>query len=314
MELFENSLFERLLKATPFSSRELGTLILTAPFRYKDHYIDKRNGRGRRLISQPTKEVKYLQRIVISDVLADLPIHNAAMAYRQGRSIADHAKPHAANRYLLKLDFKDFFPSITAAAISHRLKLDKDYSDEERWILSRILCREDKVTNQLHLSIGAPSSPFISNYILHELDEQIARVCQENQVIYTRYADDLALSSSMPKILNDMQKVIEDLLLKFSYLNLRLNTEKTVNVSKKNKRTLVGLTLANDGATSIGRDVKRLLKAQMHRAWLGNLSPPELSTLKGKLAFTLSIDSNFVQSLCGKYGFTKVSDIKFKPT
>lgn len=110
-------LFQRLLARSPFSEHELIVLIATASSRYKVHYIEKRSGRGRRLIAQPTREIKFLQRMLVKHELGALPIHEAAMAYRAGLSIADHARPHAGGRYLLKLDFKDFFPSIKWSAL-----------------------------------------------------------------------------------------------------------------------------------------------------------------------------------------------------
>jgi hypothetical protein len=58
--------------------------------------------------------VKALQYWVISNFLSRFPVHPAATAYRIGKNIADNARPHAHNRFLLKLDFKDFFPSIRA--------------------------------------------------------------------------------------------------------------------------------------------------------------------------------------------------------
>ena len=112
MILSNEPLFRRLLILSPFSEWELVALIHTAPLRYKDHYILKRNGRGRRLISQPTLELKFLQRLLVSKEFVNLPMHDAAVAYRRCHSIKDHAAPHASNKYLLKLDFKDFFPSL----------------------------------------------------------------------------------------------------------------------------------------------------------------------------------------------------------
>ena len=131
MDFPTEPLFGRLLELSPFSERDLALLIITAPNRYKNHYIEKRHGRGRRLISQPTAEVKLLQRLLIEHELSGLPIHRAATAYRKKRSILDHATPHASARYLLKLDFKDFFPSLTERTLRYRLSLDTHYSDNE---------------------------------------------------------------------------------------------------------------------------------------------------------------------------------------
>ena len=303
-------LFARILSQSPFSSKELVTLLGTAPDRYKDHYITKRNGRGVRQISQPTAELKFLQRILINLEFSNLPIHNAATAYRAGKSIKSHAIEHARNSYLLKLDFKDFFPSIDADAIKYRLRLDKNYSEAELWILCQILCRRDRVTNRLQLSIGAPSSPFLSNYIMWEFDCMIQSYCDELGVTYTRYADDLAFSTSVPHILDVVHCYVEKLLIELSYLNISLNKEKTVNVSKKNKRSLVGLVLSNSGNVSIGRSEKRNLRAAMHALIKNKLTQDEVGKLRGKMAFLLAIDPDFVHGLCLKYNFQKVSDIQ----
>lgn len=199
MDFTQTQIFNRLLRETPFSAAELIDLIKTAPNRYKEHYINKRNNRGKRLISQPTKELKYVQKYFIQNILNGLPIHYAAKAYRSGLSIKDHALPHANSKYLLKLDFRDFFPSITAEGLCYRLKLDFGFSDSDLYIIKRIICKCRPCSDVLHLSIGAPSSPYISNYFLFEFDEIIFNFCLENEVVYTRYADDLAFSTNFPK-------------------------------------------------------------------------------------------------------------------
>lgn len=309
MSLSNTPLFQRLLARTPFSERELIDLISTAPRRYKDHYIKKKSGRGRRLISQPTKEIKFLQRVLLKSELSKLPIHEAAMAYRKGISTADHAQKHASSRYLLKLDFCDFFLSLHSPALDFRLSVDTDFSRAERWLICNILCRRPRKTSILRLSIGAPSSPLISNYLMYEFDVKLTAYCIEKDIIYTRYADDLALSSSRPHVLDEAKAEVIRLLAELSYLRISLNEEKTVNVSKKKKRTLVGLTLSNEGFASVGREKKRILRAAFHAYSQGKLSPEEIGRLRGKLSYLLGVDPEFVLNLCKKYGVLRVADI-----
>jgi RNA-directed DNA polymerase len=102
-----------LVGSTGVSEHELRGIIRNAPIRYKTYYIQKRNG-GERLISQPARELKALQRVMVTEFLDRLPVHSAATAYRRGMSIVDNAVPHAINGPILKFDFKDFFPSIDA--------------------------------------------------------------------------------------------------------------------------------------------------------------------------------------------------------
>lgn len=310
MSIASTPLFQRLLERSPFSEHELIVLIATAPSRYKTHLIDKRGGRGKREISQPTKEVKFLQRLLIGDELASLPIHDAAIAYRSGKAIRDHAQPHAEARYLLKLDFKDFFPSLKFKAIEHRLSADTRYSPVERWILGNLLCRRVKGASTLQLSIGAPSSPLISNYLLREFDVRATEYCEERNVRYTRYADDLAFSTSTPGLLDEVEGFIRNLVSDLPYLALSLNETKTVNVSTKRRRILVGLTLSNDGRATIGRDAKRELRAALHNWSIGKLGASEVARLRGRLAFTFAIDPDFVRSLLARYGYASINQLE----
>lgn len=315
MDKFNNQLAIKLLNQSPFSPNELKILISTAPQRYKNHYIDKRNGRGKRLISQPTKELKNLQRSLLSLIEEIITPSPVAIAYRKGKSIKDHATPHAKNSYLLKLDFKDFFPSIDWFTISYCFKKTGIFNDDEIRIINHILCRYDNKSTSLRggfkLSIGAPSSPPISNFIMKEFDEILEEFCKKNNIVYTRYADDLALSCSEPKKLDEAKKFIDNLLLEKKYLNLSLNEEKTVNVSKKNKRNLVGIVLSNDGTASIGRDKKREIRATLHKASQGLLTAKQLNTLKGRLAYYINIDSDFVYTLIERYKFKQPNEINF---
>lgn len=309
MKLSSADLFGRIIENTPFSEEELALLILTAPTRYKEHWIEKRHGRGKRLISQPTSELKLVQRWLVAYELSSLPIDAHATAYKNGLSIKDHVQPHVCSHFLLKLDFKDFFPSLTDSALHKRLAIDARYSDLERFILTQLLFKKARVEDVYRLSIGAPSSPFISNYLLLEFDQRLSDYCKSNSLRYTRYADDIAISSNKAGALDPAKSFIETLLGDLDYLGLRLNEEKTVNVSKKHRRELVGLVISNQGKVSLGREEKHRLRAALHALSLGKLSATEVTKLRGQLAFSLSIDHEFVVALCAKYGFGKVSEL-----
>jgi len=314
MSIVATPLFARLLEMTPFSERELVVLIATAPLRYKDHYIQKRHG-GKRLISQPTKEIKYLQRLLVSRELSALPVHEAATAYRPGKSTLDHASPHARAKYLLKLDFKDFFLSLTNGAIEHRLQLDTDYSRAERWMLCNLLCRQSKrESGPLRLAVGAPSSPYVANYLLSEFDSKLGETCDTLSVRYTRYADDMAFSTSIPNTLHLVHEKVQELLVTTAYLGLDLNPCKTVNVSSRYGRYLVGLTLSNDGLVSVGRDEKRRLRAALHQLKMGSLPPDERPRLIGQLAYVYGVDPLFIDTLCKHFGYVSIGDVVRRQT
>ncbi|WP_025041829.1 retron St85 family RNA-directed DNA polymerase [Nitrosospira briensis] len=309
MRISDASLFERIIENTPFSEAELVLLILTGPTRYKDHWINKRHGRGKRLISQPTAELKLVQRWLVSSELSSLPVDVHATAYRKGLSIRDHVSPHTRSHFLLKLDFKDFFPSLTDSALRYRLEHDANYTELEVLILTKLLFRKKQSEETYRLSIGAPSSPFISNYLLLDFDRRLADYCESNYLHYTRYADDIAISVNRAGTLDFAKVFVERLISELPYLGLRLNEEKTVNVSKKFRRQLVGLVISNQGKVSLGREEKRRLRAAVHSLALGKLDVRQSVQLRGQLAFCLSIDRDFVITLCNRHGFQRVCDL-----
>lgn len=309
MSHLDTPLFSRLLAQSPLSRRELAILIETAPLRYKEHWIEKRNGRGKRRISQPTAELKFFQRLLVDAELCDLQIHDAAIAYRNGRSIKDHALPHANSRYLLKLDFTNFFPSLGSGALSNLLSRQKQYTNDEIRVICQLACKRQGNDVELCLSIGAPSSPFLSNALMYEFDSRLADHCLRNSIVYTRYADDIALSTSTPNMLDEAKEFVSNLLSEFSALRLSLNEEKTVNVSRKRRRVLTGLTLSNDGRASIGREKKRELRAAVHQISTVGTSKMPIGRLKGMLAFLYSLDPAWVTRLCRRHGFDSVAAI-----
>lgn len=309
MKLSSADLFHRIIGDTPFSEEELALLILTAPTRYKDHFIEKRNGRGRRLISQPTSELKLIQRWLVKTELSKLQLDVHATAYRKGSSIREHVEQHAKSHFLLKLDFKDFFPSLTDSALRHRLALDASYSDLEIFIFCQLLFRKPRSEQVFRLSIGAPSSPFMSNYLLIEFDKRLADYCQSSHMKYTRYADDIAISANRAGALDSALAYVEELITDLSYLGLTINRQKTVNVSKKFRRELVGLVISTQGQVSLGREEKRRLRAAVHALSLNKLSIEDVSKLRGQLAFSLSIEPKFVMQLCARHGISRPSDI-----
>lgn len=302
MSLAKSDLIERLLRAFPLSRVEVKRLIATAPRRYKIHSILKRNGRGTREIAQPTAELKAVQRWIVAAYLSDLPLHDAAKAYVRGSSIIDHASPHATNQFLLKLDFKNFFPSILGSDIVQHLRRYTSVTHDEATAIARLLTRWDASTDRLVLSIGAPSSPYVSNTILFAFDKEISKLCQGRGVIYTRYADDLAFSSNRSNVLDAIKANVVSTIEHMSYPRLELNESKTVFSSKKYNRQLTGITLSSEGNISFGRDKKRTLRAQVYSYSKGELDASESDHLRGLLSFAQALDPKLLPSLIRMVG------------
>lgn len=276
---------------------------LSAPHRYKKYYISKRNGAGYRLIAQPSKETKFVQRVVLRELLNILPVHKAAMAYEKGTGIKLNAMHHHANRYLLKMDFKDFFPSITPGLFAQCLQRSNiDFSAEDVLFLQRLLFWRPKRKDTLRLSIGAPTSPFISNFIMVKFDEVVSLYCFKNNIVYTRYADDLTFTSNEKNILFSIPDFVR-YSLRIDYRNtILVNEEKTVFSSKAFNRHVTGIVITNEGTLSLGRERKRMISSMIHHFSRGKSDDEFTQKLKGLLAFSLHIEPEFIVRMKRKYG------------
>jgi hypothetical protein len=281
-----------------FSPIELENYIKTAPFRYKTYKIKKRT-KGTREISQPSKDLKVLQRYVLNKFLEpNFVYHDCATAYREGRSIVDNVRPHLENPYLLKMDFEEFFPSIKSI-------------DFERFLLNKGLCSAEvdaemiaqiffkRSGKDLVLSIGSPGSPSISNALLFELDEKITALASRHAVAYTRYSDDLSFSTKTAGELAKFEPRIRDIIHQHSYPTLNLNPEKTVFSSMKFNRHITGITISNEGEMSLGHQRKRELRTKVYES--SKLRRKKLLELKGYLSFVEQIEPMFAENLRRRY-------------
>ncbi|ECI4279054.1 RNA-directed DNA polymerase [Salmonella enterica subsp. enterica] len=276
---------------------------MTAPYRYKIYKIAKRNSDKKRTIAHPSKELKFIQREITEYLTDKLPVHECAFAYKKGSSIKTNAQVHLHTKYLLKMDFENFFPSITPRLFFSKLRLANiDLTADDKVLLENILFFKSKRNSNLRLSIGAPSSPLISNFVMYFWDIEVQEICSKIGVNYTRYADDLTFSTNNKDVLFDIPDMLENVLPKYSLGRIRINHEKTVFSSKGHNRHVTGITLTNDNKLTIGRERKRKISAMIHHFINGKLSTDECNKLVGLLAFAKNIEPSFYKSMVIKYG------------
>ena len=281
-----------------FDSKELERYIKTCPYRYKTYQIKKRGG-GTRTISQPSKDLKIVQKLVIQEFLQkDFLVHSAAKAYKVETSIIDNAKVHRANRYLLKMDFSNFFESITGEDFRHYLISNNivDDFDEVNFLINLFFKSEN---GRMQLSVGSPGSPLISNALLYEFDTEITKLAKTRNVSFSRYSDDLTFSTNTEKELFYWPELVAERLRKIKSPTLKLNPEKTVFSSKRFNRHVTGIVITNEGELSIGRNRKRRIKSQVYRA--NELSEMQIRKLQGHISFACQVEPDFWNLLSKKY-------------
>lgn len=290
-------------KETGLSVVDLLDFSKTCPHRYKVYYIAKRNSDAKRVIAQPSKEVKYLQNAVINVFKTFGLVHEAAFAYKEGVNIKQNAEVHANQKFILKMDFRDFFPSITPDLFFTQLSIAGiSFADKDKEFLTGLLFWKRRRNSKLRLSIGAPSSPLVSNIVMYFFDSYIHSYGKLNRIRYTRYADDICFSSSVAGGLDSVKDTVSKALKSFFGRQIRLNNTKTIFASKAMNRHVTGITLTNEGKVSVGRDRKRKIMAAVHKVSIGQKPDCSLKTLAGLISYVQSVEGDFKERLTRKYG------------
>ncbi|WP_331843142.1 retron St85 family RNA-directed DNA polymerase [Pantoea agglomerans] len=308
-------LYAKLTKDLDKSRSAVERYIYNAPMKYKVYTIPKRTS-GQRVIAHPARKLKVFQRALIKVIEPHFNLHIKAMAYRNGIGIKHNAAIHQNNNYLLKLDFNDFFNSITPDLLfTYFLKKEILLSDAEKKLLTNTFFwnKPKKKDGKLVLSVGAPSSPFISNLILFPFDELIDDYCSKKNISYSRYADDLTFSTSEKNILFQLPSLVKRHLSSIYKNKITINEFKTVFSSKAHNRHVTGVTITNTGELSIGRERKRLISSLIHKFKIGELNLDLTRYLQGLLSFASDIEPSFKSRMELKYSLSTIEKIiKFR--
>ena len=303
------SLMDELRQELSLSSSQLRRFIARSPHSYKNYYIPKKNG-GVRLVSQPARETKRIQYWLIEKLFSRLRVSEFAMAYRPGIGIKDNAVMHLMNPYISKFDFDQFFNSIDFNSLVGMFvaELQLEQSDAEQ--IARVSCIAHPVKG-LCLSIGAPSSPILSNAFLYDFDRLVGDRCSSREVIYTRYADDITFSYSEKGLHDELRSLILEVLCQLGLEGIKINEKKSVKASKKNLRAVTGVVLTNNHnpKLSIGRAKKREIKSLINSYVYGELAADKISYLQGLLGYVKHMEPGFLSALSSKYGARVISEI-----
>lgn len=178
---------DALLSHLGVKAGEAKFLKLHRQYRYSEVQIPKRRG-GARTLLVPERRLKYVQRRLLPLLeklyFARRPVHG----FVKGRGVISNAQAHERRPYLINLDLSDFFGTITRRRV-HSLLQRIGLSEE----VARTVCILCVVRNQLPQ--GAPTSPILANMICFRLDREMMNFAKDNRFRYTRYADDITISS-----------------------------------------------------------------------------------------------------------------------
>jgi RNA-directed DNA polymerase len=278
---------------------------------YRRRWVD-RGPRLPRLIEAPKERLKAMQRRILDEVLAHVPVYDAAHGFVEGRSVLTHARLHVGQRWVVRFDLEAFFTNVQTframgvfRALGYRspvaatllglcttrtpesvlrLAPSPDGLSTERFFLQRKLA-------DWHLPQGAPTSPVLANLTCHRLDARLRGLGRAHGWTYSRYADDLVFSSNREGGVGQLCRLVRRVVEEEGF---RVNASKT-RVMRAHERQVVTGVVVNQ-RLNVPRAEFDSLKALLHRCFRkGPLSQSRTSLeafkaeLEGRVAWVAAV-------------------------
>ncbi|HTL33030.1 MAG TPA: reverse transcriptase family protein [Kofleriaceae bacterium] len=177
---------------------------------YRYRWIAKRSsGGGQRLIEAPKSRLRVVQRRLLDDIVSRIPPHDACHGFRAGRSVRTFAAAHVGHEVVIRIDLQSFFASVFAPRVVAVMRTAGYPDGVARTIAALcthatpydVIARaagldavEKARLRAPHLPQGAPSSGALANLAAFGFDVRVAAFADAIGAIYTRYADDVAIS------------------------------------------------------------------------------------------------------------------------
>jgi len=242
--------------------------------------IPKRDG-TERPIWAPKKHLKAAQRWILHHIVERLPVHGAAQGFLVGRSILSNAAVHVNSKVLLKMDIKEFFPTVTVKRVKGVFRR-AGYRDGISTLLA-LLCTEApreivEIEGKTHyvslgprcLPQGAPTSPALTNALCLRLDRRLEGLVKKLGWRYTRYADDMTFSlpaehKEKPRLgalLGCVRRIV-------AAEGFEVKDEKTRIHRTGGRQSVTGLVVNGDGDPRSPRKLRRQLRSAIHKLKTG---------------------------------------------
>lgn len=176
----------------------------------------------KRLIAEPNTAMRFVHRRLIARLRRigqnQPSLLASSFGALTGRSAMENAEAHAKGRFFYQLDIRNAYPSTpTEWVLAYVLNLlDGSLGDIEeiQQFLDRY-CVAYKDGMPAGLAVGAPASPALFDlYCSDTIDKRIRELCPA--CVYTRYVDDLTISSARP-IPGRLRKKIRDVVRAAGY-------------------------------------------------------------------------------------------------
>lgn len=199
----------------------------------------KEIGGKRRLIGNPNKPMRKLHDLfggyiresvrIMEDDSYPLRKFPSAAAFVDGANHLKNAQRHAGGKFFYVTDIWNAYPSVDLERLAALIVYIRKYSEYKVDFSLFMLGQSPSLSGELRsdvlfppmhtflkvfcsgihgqgLAVGGPMSPFLFNLFCEVyVDAGLRQLCKRNDIVYSRYADDLVFSRSKP-IIGDIRR------------------------------------------------------------------------------------------------------------
>lgn len=253
---FKKYELKKLYSITGFKGLVVENIIENIDIYYKEWIekkIDKKTGDYKKYIDGTIKEriirpslgeLKIIQQRIKNKVLAPIVLPMNVHGGVKNCSNITNAKPHQGNKYIFTTDLQEFYPNINSKRVYDTF-IELGYSSHFSGKLTKL------TTWKYELPQGTPTSTHIANLVFLNTDIKLIQLCNDNNLTYTRYVDDLTFSSQkdFSYLLNDILKIVVDDGFKLSYRKTQY----------KGNQTVTGINVFNNKIDAPGKIIEKAM-------------------------------------------------------
>jgi len=273
------------------------------------------NGKKRVLYTYRSDKIKKQHKAYLSFMNEYFLPSRFSHAYTKKRSIYTNAIVHLNNDIFIKMDVKDFFPSLNHRFLTNELHYELNKKHKEAITYQE--CKnivENSSIGRRGLPLGLIPSPMLSNIYMKRFDSifygKLKRLDKEvisNSFLYTRYADDIFISFKSPAVGLELESIRNAIValceqeLRRCYLKLNTSKTRMVDLRVSNHFKIAGINIAATGNGSrrltVGRRViKNLyydalnLQSRLESKANNDQLSLEVQQVKGMHSFLYSVE------------------------
>lgn len=282
----------------------------------------------RRVIYSPSEKLKMIHRFINKTVFDCFDYNkDVVYSYRKGVSTRDAVEKHSNSIFYFHTDIKDFFKFIGYSEVRKAIETKVKLSPASDFLsyIDRII---ELVVVDGHIPAGFSTSPILSNVSLSDFDDNIYSFCLNEGLVYTRYSDDIFISSDKDDFFDFIEIKVLKLLREHVNSAISINERKTKFYKRGGNFKILGYVILPNGIVTLPKkekddielmiyfyltDKDKLEDYFLNNVMHGNALSEGKSTLEhaitkisAKLIAFNSMDKQYVSKLRKKYGNTVI--------